>query len=106
MPGPAWNRLEKYDKSLDFYQRSLTLRKKTGDTKGEAITLSNIAHVYKLQKKNDTALVYYQKALALEREIGFEKGQMFRLNSIGDSKKISKKYKEALDSYHPITGPQ
>jgi tetratricopeptide (TPR) repeat protein len=63
--GYVYERLEKYDKALEYYQRSLKIKeKKYGKYhKDITITQNNIASVYDKKKEYKKAIEYYKKVI-------------------------------------------
>jgi len=62
------NRLENYDKAIEYHQKSFQLRKKIGNQRLEVGSLYNIAQVYVNKKEYQEAIKTYNKALSY-REI-------------------------------------
>lgn len=61
------------------YERSLTLRKNSGDLRGEGLVLNNLGALYHRQGRFPEALVYYQRSLDLAREAGEKESQLAAL---------------------------
>ena len=75
--GSVYLYLEIFDKSFDFYQRSLNLAIKTNNRTVESRVLNNIGEVFRTLGDFDSALSYYQRALETQQDI-----QDFRFLSI------------------------
>ncbi|HBH11673.1 MAG: Diguanylate cyclase [Clostridiales bacterium 38_11] len=61
--------LEMFDKSFDYYQRSLSLAIKTNNRTIESRVLNNIGEIYRTLGDFDSALSYYQRALDAQQNI-------------------------------------
>jgi tetratricopeptide (TPR) repeat protein/TolB-like protein len=68
--GVAFRDTGELDKSFEHLGACLDLRRRSGDKRGQASALSNLATVYELRGQNVKALEAHQKALALAREMG------------------------------------
>ena len=55
----------RYPKALEYYEKSLAIRTKAGDEKGQGATLNNLGLVHQDLHKHDKALECYEKALAI-----------------------------------------
>ncbi|MGB5981149.1 MAG: transcriptional regulator [Nonlabens sp.] len=65
--GFAYEKLGETNKALNFYDRSLTLRKKIGDKRGEAVVLLNKAKILKLtEPKKAEELALHSMAISME----------------------------------------
>ncbi|HKV07641.1 MAG TPA: CHAT domain-containing tetratricopeptide repeat protein [Thermoanaerobaculia bacterium] len=80
----------------DWYERGLTRSRETGNRRGEALSLNNIAYVSHKYLKDDTDIPeLYRRSLALWKEIGDEAEQAFVLYNLGDFYLDLEKHKEA-----------
>jgi serine phosphatase RsbU (regulator of sigma subunit) len=70
-------------KSLDFYQKSLTLYRELNDRSRIAGVLSNIGLAYGYQSEHNKALEYDLEALKIDEELSNKKGQATLLTNIG-----------------------
>jgi len=86
---------ELFKKVLEYYNKSLNLRKEIGDKKGIAICLNNLGGIYKdyieLQKEDfkkeetlNIVLDYYNEGLKIYEELGDKQGIATSLVNIGD----------------------
>lgn len=64
-------------------EKSISYRKETGDKRGYAISLSNVANLYLRKNQFDNALSYYQKTLDMWKELGEKQGIGFAYHNIG-----------------------
>lgn len=72
-----------YSKALDYYSKSLKLRKEIGDKKGLAATLNNMAIIYQDQAEYSKAIEHYTHSLSINEEIGDKMGEANCLGNIG-----------------------
>jgi len=88
-----------YDAAVTQYQKSLEIREKIGDIKGEAQSLHQIGMIY--QEKGDyaAALTQYQMPLEIAEKIGDIKGVAISLHQIGMIYQYKGDYDAALTQY-------
>lgn len=82
--GNCYLQLEDYDKSLEFYKRSLSICKEMGDQRGITFSFSNSALVFQKQGKFDEAVKYYRKALDIRRKLKYNYGLSSTLLKMGN----------------------
>jgi tetratricopeptide (TPR) repeat protein len=70
-------------KALEFYERSLTLRRASNDRRGEAVSLSNIGSIHQDLGDYQKALDYYNQSLTIIKATGDLSSQAVTLNNIG-----------------------
>jgi tetratricopeptide (TPR) repeat protein len=99
--GYAHNAVGQQDKALDFFQRSLVIRRELGDRSGEGTTLSNIGSVHNDLGQKDKALDFLQQALVIMRdaEHGDRSGEGTTLNNIGGVHNDLGQQDKALDFF-------
>ncbi|MFQ6015947.1 MAG: tetratricopeptide repeat protein, partial [Anaerolineae bacterium] len=69
-----------WDKALQFFNRSLQIRERIGDTAGLATTWGNLGYLYEAQGDYGQALEYASKALAVFEQLGaYEAAQVKEL---------------------------
>jgi len=71
------------DKALQFQERSLGLRRELGDSRGEAIALTNIGNVWQLKGDSERALGLLEQALVAFTQQGAKSEQASVLGNIG-----------------------
>ncbi len=95
--GMVYYYMGKYDKTIEFYKKSLKIDEELGSKSGVALSYNNIGSVYdgiandavgfknnKLALPNyDTAIAYYSKSLTICLEIKDKKGLMLNYNNLG-----------------------
>lgn len=81
--GFAYTRLGEYAQALNYYERSLAIRRETGDRRGEGIVLNSIGFIYFRLGEYVQALDYYKQSLAIREEIGDRRGKGVTLSYIG-----------------------
>jgi len=80
--GIDYYRLYDYNKTMEYYQKSLDKRIQIADSLGIADSYNNIAMVYDEQKQYDKALEYYKKALLIFDKTGNKSGIADTYNNI------------------------
>jgi predicted ATPase/class 3 adenylate cyclase/Tfp pilus assembly protein PilF len=74
--------LGKMDAALQYYQRSLEIRRESGDERGVAATLNNLGMVRRRQGQDAEAKDLFAEALLLFRRLGHESGAATCLNNL------------------------
>jgi len=92
--------LEDRRKSVEKYQEALELRRRAGDRRGEAKTLSNIGEVYYILGETQNALEKFNEALPLRRAVGDRTGEAYTLNNIGEVYRLLGEMRKALEKYN------
>jgi tetratricopeptide (TPR) repeat protein len=87
------------DEAIEAYIVALEAFRQTGNREQEAVTLNDMALVYRVQSRYDEALEYYQKALNIAREIGNQMIESISLNGIGVVHDSRSQYAEALQFF-------
>ena len=95
--GLIYNNLCNYEKALEFYLKSLFIRKKLANKKGMADSFSNIGTIYHSQGNYEKALEYYSKSLEISEKIGDKYGIGDSYNNIGLISNEQGNYEKALD---------
>jgi tetratricopeptide (TPR) repeat protein len=72
-----------YEKSLEYFLKTLEIRKAIDDKKGMGDSCNNIGNIYDDQGNYEKALEYHSKSLAINKEIGNKEGMGVSYNSIG-----------------------
>ncbi len=97
--GVAYRDTSQLDKAIEALNQSFDYRVKTGDKRGQAVTLSNLASVYEFRGEIDRALAAERKALGLARELGDRAEESFSLYSMGLTYKVAGKLDKALAAF-------
>lgn len=79
------------------FDKALQLRQSSGDRRGEAETLNNIARIYESSGQRQKAIEYYTRSLQPWQEVGDQYGQAWTLFNIGRVHYLSQDAQEALD---------
>ncbi|MBK7887807.1 MAG: tetratricopeptide repeat protein [Bacteroidetes bacterium] len=93
------DRLDEFENSLDYYFKSLAIRKELGLKRQSAGSLNNIAVIYLNKGKFEDALKYVLEALKINEEIGNIAWAARNHSVIGRLQNEMNHYQEALDSY-------
>jgi adenylate cyclase len=91
--------LSDYPKTLEYYQKSLTIYEQLGNKVGIAANLSNIGIVYTYLSDQSKALGYYQKALTINEQLSNKYGIATNLGNIGNVYGNLSDYPKALEYY-------
>jgi serine/threonine protein kinase/tetratricopeptide (TPR) repeat protein len=97
--GVAYRDTSQLDKAMEALNLSFDYRVKTGDKRGQAVTLSNLASVYEFRGEIDRALAAESKALGLARELGDRAEESFSLYSMGLTYKVAGRLDKALAAF-------
>ncbi|MBW8050675.1 MAG: tetratricopeptide repeat protein [Cytophagales bacterium] len=93
-----WNQ-SSYPQALEYYFKSLKIRKELGDKKGIAGSYNNIGIIYWNQSSYPQALKYYFKSLKIEKQLGNKQGMADSYNNIGVIYENQSSYPQALEYY-------
>jgi len=104
-----WGR---YKKSIEFFEKALSLRVSEKNLKDEAKVLNGLAQCYVLIADNDKAFECYNRSLDIKRKIHDKQGIAIGLTNmsinyrrIGDYSMAIKSAKEAIDYYDELKIP-
>jgi two-component sensor histidine kinase/Tfp pilus assembly protein PilF len=89
-----------YVQALDYYQKSLEIRKRTGSKHGVGICYLNIGNIYTDNKNDQLALSYYLKAEELFEEIDNFYGLASVLNNVALIYQRQKNFELAKDYFN------
>jgi len=89
----------KFDKALDYYQKSLRIFEQINNQDAIATCLTNIGVLYQDAKNYPLALEYYLNSLKIKEQIGDEDGIGICLTNIGNIYHQQKNYSLALQTY-------
>ncbi len=95
----------KYDSSIYFYKKAISINERLGKPKRLGVYYSNIAIGYQQQSNFPMALLYQQKALKLYEDLGNnESGQAYTLvnmantyNAMGDNERAEKTFLKTIE---------
>jgi len=91
--------LGQYDKSADFYEKSLAISSKTGDQQMMGRTLNNLGEIHRLKGQYGMAVEAYEKSMAISGKIGDRQMVGRTLNNLGIVYQGRGQYDKAIDSY-------
>jgi len=102
--GFCYNEMNKYDKSIGYFESAVQLALKTGYDSEAATNYSNLATIYTEWGDYARGLTYFQKAMEIDRKNGRRDQISVDLNNIGKIYELSGKpllaihyYEEALE---------
>jgi tetratricopeptide (TPR) repeat protein len=97
--GLLYKAMGKWDKAIEYYQRSLALCEKVGNERGMATTFNNLGTAYRDRRKWDQAVEYYQRSLTIYRKVGDEHGTAITLSSLGMMYQHKGEWDKAIEYY-------
>ncbi len=74
---------KEFKEALEYYEKSLEIKKKIGDKLGEAQTLHQMGIILELKEEYDSAKKHYLESLNLKKEAGDVQGQLFSMGQLG-----------------------
>ncbi len=98
--GYVYENLGNSNKSISYFQQSLSIRKKIEDKKGIAETLNNIGANYHKRGNILKAMEYLNKSLVIREEIGNQQEIAQSFYNIGYIYNIQGKIIKSLEYYH------
>jgi tetratricopeptide (TPR) repeat protein len=107
--GLVHQKLGEYDRSVGYFQRSLTLRERLDDQPGIAKICNSLATVSWLQGNHGQAIDYSQRSLGISEKIGHSTGVASLYNNLGliycergDQDRAIGQYQQALELFERI----
>ena len=97
--GSIYDEMGDIQSCLDYYDRSLKIKKEIGDSVGLGSSYNNIGYIHAEQGNHEKAFEYHSKALEIRTLIGDKKGICNSRNNIGLYYSEKKEYRKALN-YH------
>jgi tetratricopeptide (TPR) repeat protein len=88
-----------YKKALEYFEKSMEIKKAIGDKKGQSYTLNNIAAIYFQQKNYDRALAYCITGMDLSKELGIPDNIRNIAKKLFQLYKIEGDHKAALENF-------
>ena len=89
-----------FQKSVDYYQRTIEIRKEFNDQRGAAITMTNLANAYTQLGDYQKAINIYKEAGEVFREIGFNRGIASTLIGMALIYENLRQFSTALEALH------
>jgi len=77
--------LGQYDKSNDYFKKTLAMRRETDDRAGEAAAYGNLETVFQSLGEYDIAKDYFEKAPSISRDIGDLDKEIRCLSNLGEA---------------------
>ncbi len=96
----AYEAMQAYDKSLDYYRSYEQLALQKGDTAQQVYAKSQIGEVLLAQGKADEALSYFEDGLAIETALSNSKGRATQTRNIGRAYRSNNDNEQALNFYN------
>jgi|GEM_PF-983430 len=82
---------------MGFHERSLSISRRIGDLRGEAVSLGNIGAHYQELGKMKQAIDYCLQALIIDRQIGYRKGELVELRGLASAYFASEQTEKAVE---------
>ena len=92
-------KLSEWDKAIEYYEKSLEIKEKIGDTHGMAQTYNNLGLVYARKGEWDRAIEYYEKDLEIFEKIGDTHGMAQTYNNLGSVYADKGEWDRAIEYY-------
>jgi len=86
-------------KAAGYYNASINLQEKIGDTEGLANTLNNLGAIYNNIGAVEKSFEYFDRSLRINTEYGYNSGIASNLNNIGGLHEDQGNMEEALEYY-------
>jgi CHAT domain-containing protein/tetratricopeptide (TPR) repeat protein len=90
---------DQHAKALEYYEKSMKIRRKIGDVQGQGVTLSTMGIAYGAMGQYAKALEYYEKSLEIRRKVGDVRGEGVTLNNMGAVYHDWGQYAKALEHF-------
>jgi tetratricopeptide (TPR) repeat protein/tRNA A-37 threonylcarbamoyl transferase component Bud32 len=97
--GVAYRETGNLPKAVEHLTRSLEFRRQSGDKRGEAATLWNLAGIWESRGELEKALDAYRRTLAIAREMGDRERESNALNGMGIAHWLQGRLDAALESH-------
>ncbi|MBN2215488.1 MAG: tetratricopeptide repeat protein [Bacteroidales bacterium] len=97
--GNIYHNNNQIGKALEFYEKTLEIKKKSDDVEGIPLVLNDIAVALYDTGKYESAVEKYKEAFSLTRETGNKKISAIILNNIAQVYENTFQYENALDYY-------
>jgi two-component system, NtrC family, sensor kinase len=86
-----------YAHALEYYQKSLTIRKRTGDKVGEAGSLNNIGNICLKEGNYQQAIQFSEQGLSIAKAVGDKKGEANLLFHLATIESLQNNYAAAIN---------
>lgn len=97
--GSVYFLLSEYTRSLEFFQKALSVNEEIGNNSGMATNIGNIGNVYWNLSNYPLALEHYQRALVLDTAEGNQAGVARHLGNIGNVYRNLSDYTKCLEYF-------
>jgi len=97
--GVTYGMEARYDESLEYFTKSLEIRRSIGSKLGIAECTNNLGNVYRYKGDYQKAIDSYKEFLAVSEEMGDQEGIADAYNHVGIVYDYQGNYKMALDYY-------
>ncbi len=87
---------KRYKKAMEYYQKSLKLKKKLDDKEGIALLYNDIGSLYGNMGDITNANIYFQKSLQIYHRLNSEKGMSLVFYNMGKILLSEKSYRKAI----------
>lgn len=97
--GVAYQRLGQLQQARDYYRQGLEMRRAEGDSRGQVVSLGNLAALHSIRGEGEIAARQLREALALAEGLRDETSQSEIYNQMGLLAEERGRYSEALQHY-------
>jgi len=89
---------EDFEKSQEFYQKSLETNLKNGERQKLASSYNNLGEIYRFQEDYEKALEFYSQAVVINKQFNNDYFLAINYNNIGEVYLNKKKYNKAFEN--------
>ena len=96
--GVAYRDLGDFKKAIEYFEKSLQIKKEINDLLGESACYTNLGNAYSLGDLRK-AIEYYEKSLQIKKEIGDRSGESKRYTNLGVAYGDLGDFRKAIEYY-------
>jgi len=97
--GSLYKAMGEWERAIEYYERSLTIKDKVGDEHGMAVTFNNLGLLYQDRGEWERAIGYYERSLAIDERVGDEHGMSTTFNNLGSVYQARGEWERAIECY-------
>ncbi|XP_078372307.1 uncharacterized protein LOC144655981 [Oculina patagonica] len=97
--GALYFELSKHDKSIEWFEKELAIRKETGHREAECASYKNLGQIYYQNSQVEKAIGCYEKGLEIAEEMGNREKQKESLSRLGQIYYQNSQIQKAIGCY-------